>query len=79
MAVTMTIGNSDYFFTSIRNPGATITSVLVAEFGEALSDPLRVGVLLELGLLLFIFSFIINAIAHIIIGKSATTTSRMEV
>ena len=79
MAVTMTIGNSDYFFASIRNQGATITSVLAAEFGEALSNPLSVGVLLELGLLLFIFSFIINTIAHFIIGRSATATSRMEI
>lgn len=79
MAVVMVIGNSDGFFTSIRSQGATITSVLVAEFGEALSNPLTTGILLELGLLLFVFSFIINGIAQLLIGRSATETSRMEV
>jgi phosphate transport system permease protein len=79
MAITMTIGNSNYIFRSIFDPGSTLASVIAAEYGEASASAIRLGALMELGLLLFITSIIVNMVARIIIGKSATASARFEV
>jgi hypothetical protein len=44
--------------------------VIANEFGEAASDPLHRAALIAAGLLLFLFTLIVNAIARGVITKS---------
>ena len=65
MAVTFVIGNTYQFDSfSLFAPGNSITSSLANEFAEASSE-LHTAALMELGLLLFIITFIVLAISKI--------------
>ncbi len=64
MAVTFVIGNNHSLSASLFSPGNTIASTLANEFTEA-SDPLYLNALVELGLILFIITFIIQIIAQL--------------
>lgn len=66
MAVTMVIGNTPQIAKSLLAPGYTIAAVIANEFTEATSD-LYVSALIELGLVLFGVTIIINALARIMI------------
>ncbi len=68
MAVTMVIGNTNKLFSSIFDPGNTMASVIANEFTEAVSN-LYLSSLIELGLLLFIVTAIINYIGRRIIKR----------
>ncbi len=68
MAVTMVIGNSNLIPGSIFSPGNTMASVIANEFTEATND-VHLSALIELGLLLFIITGIINFIGNVIIKK----------
>lgn len=61
MAVTFVIGNS-HQFDSLLMPGTTIASSIASEFAEASSE-LYQSALMELGLLLFLITFIVLVIA----------------
>ncbi|KYC41516.1 phosphate ABC transporter permease [Scytonema hofmannii PCC 7110] len=62
MAVTMVIGNSAQISASLLDPGYTIPSVLANEFAEA-QDPLHLGALTYLGLILFAVTLSVNICA----------------
>ena len=65
MAVTFVIGNTYQFDSfSLFAPGNSITSSLANEFAEASSE-LHTAALMELGLLLFIITFIVLAISKV--------------
>jgi phosphate transport system permease protein len=66
MAVTMVIGNRPDISISLFAPGYTMASVLANEFTEATSD-LYVSSLIEIALLLFVLTVILNAIARLIV------------
>lgn len=66
MAVTMVIGNTPDISVSLFAPGYTMASVLANEFTEATSD-LYVSSLIEIALLLFVLTVILNAIARLIV------------
>ena len=68
MAVTFVIGNSHLLSMSLFNPGNTIASTLANEFTEA-SSPVYMSALIELGLILFIMTFIIQLLAQLWIGS----------
>lgn len=68
MAVTMVIGNSNFIPTSIFSPGNTLASVIANEFTEA-TGSLYLASLIELGLVLFIVTTVINVIGKIIIRR----------
>jgi phosphate transport system permease protein len=70
MAVTMVIGNDPKIHTSLFAPGYSIAAVIANEFTEATGD-LYQGALIELGLVLFVLTMAINAIARVLV---ATTT-----
>jgi phosphate transport system permease protein len=59
MAVTMVIGNDPKIAASLFAPGYTIASVIANEFTEATGD-LYLSALIELGLVLFLMTFILN-------------------
>jgi phosphate transport system permease protein len=66
MAVTMVIGNSSIIPTSIFAPGNTMASVIANEFTEA-DRSLYLSALIELGMLLFLVTVVINVIGKRII------------
>ena len=63
MAVTFVIGNAHRISASILAPGTTISAVIANEFTEAVST-LYTSALVELGLILFVITFIVLAIAR---------------
>jgi phosphate transport system permease protein len=68
MAVTMVIGNTSMIPDSIFGPGNTMASVIANEFTEA-DHTLYLSALIELGLVLFIVTVIINMIGKRIIKR----------
>ncbi len=66
MAVTMVIGNTPRISASLLAPGYSIAAVIANEFTEATGD-LYLSALIELGLVLFAVTFIINGLARILI------------
>lgn len=66
MAVTMVIGNSPQISASFFEPAYTIASVLAANFAEA-TDELYLSALIEMGLVLFLVTFVVNAIAKLLV------------
>lgn len=65
MAVTLIMGNNAQIFTSLFQQGATMSSVIASSFGEA-SD-LFLSSLLEIGLILFAITFVINVGARLLV------------
>jgi len=63
MAVTMVIGNTTGGGNSILRPGYTMASIIANEFAEATSD-MHASALIEIGVVLFAMTFILNAIAR---------------
>jgi phosphate transport system permease protein len=68
MAVTMVIGNTSMIPHSIFAPGNTMASVIANEFTEA-DHTVYLSALIELGLLLFLVTVIINVIGKRIIKR----------
>ena len=63
MAVTFVIGNAHKISASILHPGTTISASIANEFTEAVGD-LYTSSLIALGLLLFVITFVVLAIAR---------------
>jgi phosphate transport system permease protein len=74
MAVTMVIGNTPRISKSLFAPGYTISAVIANEFTEA-TDNLYLSALIELALVLFAITFVINGLARLAI---LATTQRHE-
>lgn len=68
MAVTFIIGNSHRLPDSIFASGSTIASTIASEFAE--SEGMHTASLLALGLVLFLLTFVILALARMLIGSS---------
>jgi phosphate transport system permease protein len=66
MAVTMVIGNTPLISASLFSPGDSIASVIASQFKEATGD-LYTQSLIELGLVLFLLTFILNGLARLLI------------
>ncbi len=66
MAVTMVIGNTPKISSSLLAPGYSIAAVIANEFSEAAGD-LYLNALIELGLVLFLLTIVINAAARLLI------------
>lgn len=68
MAVTILIGNSPELPHNIFSPGYTMASVIANEFTEAIGN-IYLGSLIEVGLLLFVVTTVINLLGRVIIKK----------
>ena len=68
MAVTFVIGNEHAVHASLFAPGNSIASTLANEFTEA-SDELYLNALVELGLILFIITFLIQIAANLLLQR----------
>jgi len=67
MAVTMIIGNSMKFSSSLLAPGNTISSMLANQFGEA--DGIQVSALMYAAIVLMLLTFVVNVLAQWIVKR----------
>jgi phosphate transport system permease protein len=68
MAVTMVIGNRPQIAASLFEPGYTMPAVIANEFTEATED-LYLHALIEIGLVLFCATIIVNGIARLMLAR----------
>ena len=68
MAVTFVIGNAHRISSSLLAPGTTISSAIANEFTEAVGD-LYTSSLIALGLLLFLITFTVIALAQAMLAR----------
>ncbi len=77
MAVTFVIGNAHKLSASLLMPGNSISSALANEFNEAVGE-LYTSALVELGLILFLITFIVLSLArymlHMLTKREGSTT-----
>lgn len=76
IAVTMVIGNTPTVAASLFSPGYSIAAVIANEFTEATGD-LYLQSLIELGLVLFLLTFILNGLARLLILLTSQRGSGM--
>jgi phosphate transport system permease protein len=72
MAVTMVIGNSPRVAASLFAPQYTMAAVLANEFTEA-ADELYLHALIEIGLVLFVITLVVNSLSRLLIWSMART------
>jgi len=70
MAVTMVIGNNPQVSLSLFAPQYTMAAVIANEFTEA-ADELYLSALVEIGLVLFIITLIVNTLSRLLIWSMA--------
>lgn len=68
MAVTMVIGNANIMPQSLFSPGNSMASIIANEFTEA-TGKLHISALIEIGLILFLVTLVINISGKFIIKK----------
>jgi phosphate transport system permease protein len=76
MAVTMVIGNTPTISASLFSPGYSIAAVIANEFTEATGD-MYLQALIELGLVLFLLTFILNGLARLMLVLTTQRGSGM--
>ena len=70
IAIALLLGNSPNLWGSLFGPGATLSSVIALEFGEA--SNLQLSGLIALAVVLFVLSFAINALARVLVSRGAS-------
>ena len=75
MAVTMVIGNVPSIHASLLAPGYSISSVIANEFSEA-GGQIHPAALIELGLVLFGLTIVINSVARLMILATTSKGSK---
>lgn len=74
MAVTMVIGNNPQVSASLFAPQYTMAAVIANEFTEA-ADALYLNALIEIGLVLFAITLVINGLSRLLIWSMARSSS----
>ena len=77
MAVTMVIGNNYKLTASLFSPGSTIASKIADEFNEASGD-VFIGSLVELALVLFAVTLIVNVAARFLVWRMTAMKADKE-
>ena len=75
MAVTFVLGNANRIATLLE-PGSSIASTIANEFGEAF-DPLHRSSLLAMGFVLFVVTFIVLALARLLLRSAQAKGGRV--
>src|SRR3954468_18148494 len=70
IAVTLVVGNAPQIGKSIFDQGYTLAAVIANEFGEAASTPIHRSALIAAGLVLFVFTLIVNGIARYYVTRA---------
>ena len=78
MAVVMVIGNSMHIDLSVLQPGSSMPSLLANQFNEAQDDFTQRSALLEVALILFVFTFMLNAAARLMIRLTTKTGQKRQ-
>jgi len=73
MAVTMVIGNNPKVSGSLFAPQYTMAAVIANEFTEA-ANPLYLSALVEIGLVLFTITLLVNSLSRLLIWSMARTS-----
>jgi phosphate ABC transporter permease protein PstC len=76
IAATLVIGNAAEMPNSIFDQGYTLAAVIANEFGEAASDPTHRAALIACGLLLFVFTLVINGFARAFVVRAERKAKR---
>jgi phosphate transport system permease protein len=74
MAVTMVIGNNPKMSLSLFAPQYTMAAVIANEFTEA-ADDLYLAALIEIGLVLFVITLIVNSFSRLLIWSMARSSA----
>ena len=77
MAVTMVIGNDPQVSLSLFAPQHTMAAVIANQFSEA-SDELYLHALIEIGLVLFIITLIVNSLSRLLIWSMADSGTQTQ-
>jgi ABC-type phosphate transport system permease subunit len=75
IAVTIVIGNAADIGSTIFSQGYTLAAVIANEFGEAASDPTHRAALIAAGLVLFVLTLIVNALARYYVNRASRPAS----
>jgi phosphate transport system permease protein len=70
IAVTIVIGNAPQVGDTIFSQGYTLAAVIANEFGEAASDPTHRAALIAAGLVLFLLTLVVNAVARFYVNRA---------
>ena len=71
IAVTIVIGNAADIGNTIFSQGYTLAAVIANEFGEAASDPTHRAALIAAGLVLFVLTLLVNALARYYVNRAS--------
>jgi phosphate transport system permease protein len=77
MAVTMVIGNADKLTSFLFSPGTTIASKIASNFNEA-SSGVFIASLIELALILFGITLLVNVLARVLVWRMTSVKAAME-
>ena len=69
IAVTIVIGNAPQIGHSLFDQGYTLAAVIANEFGEAASTPVHRAALIAAGLVLFVLTLLVNALARVLVNR----------
>jgi phosphate ABC transporter permease protein PstC len=70
IAVTLVIGNAPQIGKNLFDQGYTLAAVVANEFGEAASNPTHRAALIAAGLVLFVLTLAVNAIARLYVTRA---------
>jgi phosphate ABC transporter permease protein PstC len=70
IAVTIVIGNAPEIGDTVFSQGYTLAAVIANEFGEAASDPTHRAALIAAGLVLFVLTLLVNAVARLYVNRA---------
>jgi phosphate ABC transporter permease protein PstC len=78
IAVTLVIGNSPTIGKEIFDQGYTLAAVIANEFGEAANDKVHAGALIAAGLVLFVLTLAINALARGLVRRAEQKGTKVK-
>jgi phosphate ABC transporter permease protein PstC len=78
IAVTLVIGNSPTIGKQIFDQGYTLAAVIANEFGEAANDKLHSGALIAAGLVLFVLTLFVNALARGLVRRAENKGTKIK-
>ncbi|MCW2985859.1 MAG: pstC [Conexibacter sp.] len=78
IAVTLVIGNSPTIGKTLFDQGYTLAAVIANEFGEAANDKVHAGALIAAGLVLFVLTLAINALARGLVRRAENKGTKVK-
>jgi phosphate ABC transporter permease protein PstC len=76
IAVTLVVGNAPQIGKQLFDQGYTLAAVIANEFGEAANDPVHRAALIAAGLVLFVLTLVVNAVARAFVSRGRRGSRR---